>query len=571
MTDATLANLAAYSVQVAIVIGGGAALPLMLRLRAPGVGYAYWRALAFVCLLLPWVQPYHAAPQAAPSLTAAALSAPPPVEAGGARAVTAGANRPAILALVLIAGAALRLMWIGVGLAHLRRLRKAGHAAAPCGDDDRLQRIVGARAEIREVVGLAHPVTFGVWRPVVLLPASLGSQPSDIRQAVVAHELFHVQRRDWAWVLIEEAVRAVFWFHPAVWWLISRIRLAREEVVDELTVLLTNQRKRYIEALLTFADDLPFTAVPAFARRRHLLRRVMLISKEGVMTSRRVVASCVVMAIGVAAGGWYAVAAFPMTAAQTGSSSQSAPGPLERGAQPITPENPIPRRLASMAPAYPPEAAAAGARGSVTMRITVDDSGVVREARPVGLSFRSNDWQVEFIGGDLAAKVNRLASDSGLTPLNATMDAFIASAVEAVRQWRYDPPFSPPISFDVKIDFAAEGSTSDARDAAGGGAGRSFSDGALRLGGKIRPPKKIKDVKPVYPAAAEAAKVYGVVILEARIEPDGRVSQARVLRGLPLLDEAALDAVRQWIFTPTLLNNQPVPVLMTVTVAFRPR
>jgi protein TonB len=263
------------------------------------------------------------------------------------------------------------------------------------------------------------------------------------------------------------------------------------------------------------------------------------------------------MAIGVAAGGWYAVAAFPMTAAQTGSSSQSAPGPLERGAQPITPENPIPRRLASMAPAYPPEAAAAGARGSVTMRITVDDSGVVREARPVGLSFRSNDWQVEFIGGDLAAKVNRLASDSGLTPLNATMDAFIA--------------FSPPISFDVKIDFAAEGSTSDARDAAGGGAGRSFSDGALRLGGKIRPPKKIKDVKPVYPAAAEAAKVYGVVILEARIEPDGRVSQARVLRGLPLLDEAALDAVRQWIFTPTLLNNQPVPVLMTVTVAFRPR
>ena len=75
-------------------------------------------------------------------------------------------------------------------------------------------------------------------------------------------------------------------------------------------------------------------------------------------------------------------------------------------------------------------------------------------------------------------------------------------------------------------------------------------------------------VNPVYPPAAEAARVQGVVILEALIGTDGRVTEARILRSIPLLDQAALDAVRQWQYTPTLLNGVAVPVIMTVTVQF---
>ena len=60
----------------------------------------------------------------------------------------------------------------------------------------------------------------------------------------------------------------------------------------------------------------------------------------------------------------------------------------------------------------------------------------------------------------------------------------------------------------------------------------------------------------------------GVVILEATIDGEGSVRDVRVLRSKPLLDQAAVDAVRQWRFTPTLLNDHPVPVLMTVTVSF---
>jgi protein TonB len=93
----------------------------------------------------------------------------------------------------------------------------------------------------------------------------------------------------------------------------------------------------------------------------------------------------------------------------------------------------------------------------------------------------------------------------------------------------------------------------------------------VRVGGDIRPPQRVIDVAPVYPAIARAAGVQGIVILEATIGEDGGVRDVRVLRSLPLLDLAAIDAVRQWRFTPTLLNGQPVPVVMTVTVAFKLR
>jgi len=88
----------------------------------------------------------------------------------------------------------------------------------------------------------------------------------------------------------------------------------------------------------------------------------------------------------------------------------------------------------------------------------------------------------------------------------------------------------------------------------------------VRVGGDVRPPTKTKDVRPSYPPSAQSAHVQGVVIIEATIGPDGRMQDARILRSIPLLDASALEAVRQWEFTPTILNGIPVPVIMTVTV-----
>jgi TonB family protein len=90
----------------------------------------------------------------------------------------------------------------------------------------------------------------------------------------------------------------------------------------------------------------------------------------------------------------------------------------------------------------------------------------------------------------------------------------------------------------------------------------------VRIGGQIKAPTKIKDVKPVYPAIAQSARVAGAVTIEATIGPDGKVADAKVVRSIPLLDQAALDAVRQWEYTPTLLNGEPVPVVVNVTINF---
>jgi periplasmic protein TonB len=97
------------------------------------------------------------------------------------------------------------------------------------------------------------------------------------------------------------------------------------------------------------------------------------------------------------------------------------------------------------------------------------------------------------------------------------------------------------------------------------------SEHVVRIGGNIRAPQKIADVAPSYPPIARASHVEGVVILEAVIGEDGSVRDVRILRSIPLLDAAASEAVRQWRFSPTLLNGEPVSVMMTVTVAFRLR
>jgi protein TonB len=76
---------------------------------------------------------------------------------------------------------------------------------------------------------------------------------------------------------------------------------------------------------------------------------------------------------------------------------------------------------------------------------------------------------------------------------------------------------------------------------------------------------------PAYPAVARSARVEGIVIVAATIGQDGKVQNARILRSVPLLDAAALDAVRQWEYTPTLLNGMPIAIVMTVTVDFRLR
>ena len=100
------------------------------------------------------------------------------------------------------------------------------------------------------------------------------------------------------------------------------------------------------------------------------------------------------------------------------------------------------------------------------------------------------------------------------------------------------------------------------------GEGTGSPVGPVRPGGDFQAPQKLRTVTPAYPELARQARVQGVVVLECVIDPSGRVADVKVLRGHPLLESAAADAVRQWLYTPTRLNGVPVAVLLTVTVRF---
>jgi TonB family protein len=101
-----------------------------------------------------------------------------------------------------------------------------------------------------------------------------------------------------------------------------------------------------------------------------------------------------------------------------------------------------------------------------------------------------------------------------------------------------------------------------------GRSGIAMAPGPYRVGNGIEPPRKIKDVRPVYPAGALASRALGTVLIEAVVGADGKVHDATVVHSIPSLDRAALDAVRQWEFLPSRLNGIAVSVVISVLVQF---
>jgi protein TonB len=95
-----------------------------------------------------------------------------------------------------------------------------------------------------------------------------------------------------------------------------------------------------------------------------------------------------------------------------------------------------------------------------------------------------------------------------------------------------------------------------------------FAEGAVKVKDQINPPKLVKLVSPVYPEIARQAKIEGVVIVQVRTDAQGRVKDAMVLRSGPLLDQAAIEAVRQWVYEPLLIDGQAREAVFTVTVRF---
>src|SRR5277367_1921004 len=347
-TPLWFSNLLFWSAQVAALALAAAFLPRLLQLRQPRVLLAYWRALLAVAFLLPVIQPWHRVP----AFSAIVLT--PDVTNVAATPIPAAShwNFPSlefivrILSVAILAGIAVRFAILALGLLKLREFRRSSSSISSFAETvavlDEMRALVKARAEFRLSSGVDSPVTFGFAAPVILLPARFPAMDARFQSAIACHELLHVRRRDWAHHLLEEVIRAIFWFHPAIAWLIARVRLAREQVVDLEVVSITQARKPYLEALMEFANARASVAAipaPPFLAERQLVERVSLMLEEVRMSRTRLIASLIAMVCCLALAITLAARTFPLKGATLAVQSapkngvgQGVPGGVSTGA-----------------------------------------------------------------------------------------------------------------------------------------------------------------------------------------------------------------------------------------------
>ncbi len=508
MSGFWLHNLGFYSLQIAVVLLVGGAVLELLRVRMPSCRLWLWQALLIICVLLPLAEPYaESSPEAGVRVSVASTAL-----AVGPRAEPAGITLAQLTAAILLAGTFVRFAFLILGFYRLRRYRRESELAPSAGLA--LQKRIGVTAEIRVLDTIPGPVTFGLFRPVVIVPGRWIDNES-----ILCHELIHVRRKDWLVHAAEECIRAIFWFHPLVWWAIAKIQLAREEVVDREVVTITAAPARYLETLLEIAaakSGLELAPAPLFLRNRHLRQRVASLLKEVHMSRKRLSLATASFCAAIIGTAWFAVHAFPLQAAPQ---QQAGDFPIAHKVQ----------------PQYPAEAKEKHIEGDVAIRIQVDQHGLVAAA--------------QVISGP---------------------DELKQAALTAVRQWTFTKTAQLPATTDVQVSFRLEEGKVEPHSNLPGVQTTPSNDGVqrIRVGGNVQSTNLITKVSPAYPPEAKQARVQGRVRLNVLIGEDGVVKDVVLIEGQPVLADAAIPAVWQWVYRPTLLNGQPVEVVTQVDVNF---
>jgi TonB family protein len=339
-----------------------AAIPTVLRLRQPGAKLIYWQILLAACLLLP-LQPWKQVVASGDVQVTTVMTSMRPVNSSPS---TYFVPRSEWVLLVVLAGVAIRLGWLATGFWKLRRYRRHSQPLEPAS-------AWSVEASLLVSDEIASPVTFG-WRgPVVLLPANFPVLDAPVKEAILCHEIMHVRRRDWLFTVAEELVRSIFWFHPAIWWLLGEIGLAREQEVDRLAIEITREREQYMDALLAIAGagtQLDLAPAPLFLRKRHLKHRVILIVQEARVSKTRLISTLTTGLAGLIAACWLVAGAFPLTAEPQAVNDAAGVTVYMNGSQ----------VLHRAAVHYPVPALRDGVQGMVSVEVKLDSTSNVSDA-----------------------------------------------------------------------------------------------------------------------------------------------------------------------------------------------
>lgn len=566
-------NIAAHWVQAGALAVSALVAIRLLNFNKPRARLAALHVTLAAIFLLPFAQTWQSyEPVSEVTTTAVWIATIGTSETVGDIEVSARPWLDPRLAVIMIvvAGIALRLLWLVYGVVRLARFSIQTPPVLPPAVAGPIEKQLNVSPRYIQQAGSRGPWTFGFLQPTVALPAAFDTLVPTFQRAMVCHELLHIKRRDIAIAFCEELAVAALWFHPWIWLLRARIRIAREQVVDNRVVALLGNRDEYVRCLVDISghDLAPHfsQAGAGMLRPRELRARVDAIFEEAHMSRTRfAVAALAFIAVTIATGliataamplrqsevPQYVVSGFSTAEALTKAVSRTLPAPPQAAPSQNAPDAPR-KQINKTYPEYPQDALERGIRGIVIVDITVNAAGDV------------STGAVASGPQELRASAFKAALGLKFTPGQSTTVMKIAVDYTLTGN-----------SWGVKIGNAPSGGGisvpargAENADVTNVRVADPDATGAYRVGGDLRPPKKIKDAPPEYPAIAQQARVQGVVILEARIDERGNVTDARPLRSIPLLDQAAIDAVRQWQYEPALRNGVQVPVLMTVTVNF---
>jgi len=450
------------------------------------------------------------------------------VLASATRPVSSGVSWSIVVFGLWSAGALVSLGWLLAAAVRLRRLV----ATASVVEDGRWRNAIDAlcrdAALRRPVRLLVSPdalllATWGWRRPRIVIPAcGLGWSDERLR-TVLAHEIAHVARHDWLLQSIAETLRALLWWNPLAWLACRVLRGDSELACDDAVLQAGVGASAYADHLLQIArlvapGAAPAAAVMRMARVSTLERRIVAMLNPRL--DRRVPTRQALLGAAVA----LIVLLLPVALLHA---AQSARQPLDGVVYDTT-------------GAVLPGVAVTLDAGPSKLDTLTDSAGRFRFD---GVEPGSHVIKVELPGFGALRQPVELRHDGDWTRAVTLQVGDVRESI-SVRERR--PASITPIG-----------------DAGGHPA-------PVRIGGNIRAPRKILDEKPIYPARMVEAGLEGKVSVEAVIGTDGRVVRARAATGQvhPDFAQAAVDAVRQWRYQPTLLNGAPIEVVMMVTVDF---
>jgi TonB family protein len=528
--------LVGLAIRSTVILAVGLLLSACLAKRSAALRH---RVLAAALLAAALVMPVSlASPQWTVTLpTRIDDASPPATPARPVEAPTSAAAAPQpaatdIVSPIVVAWLAGVLVAVGTLIAGLVRVGRVAVRAARVEDTRWLQILdtIAARYGLGRGVVISRTdsadllATWGILRPRVLLPYHADGWTLDRVHVVLCHELAHIRRHDWLVQMGAETMRAILWFNPLVWILCKRLRRESEQACDDEVLGMGVGGREYAAHLLELVRQCRrpgFTRASTMpmAQPSTLERRIAAMLNPGVdrqKPSRRAMATLgvtlLIVTLPVAA-----VRARPAGPAPLSGTIYDVTGGVLPGVEvTLVDENQITYVVTTNATGrfeFPPVQP-----GKYVLDVTLAGFRTLRhefELRDARDWDRAVTLQVGDVRETITIRESRVTAPKAQAPLRAGPQP-------------------------------------------------------IRVGGNVRAPRKEVDVRPAYPAAMREAGLTGVVPIEAVIGRDGTVSSVRVVSAQvhPDFAIAAVDAVRQWRFRPTLLNGVPVEVVMTVSVQF---